>query len=123
VVIPPESFLVAKVTEAYREGGLDPSGAYAKVAGSSAYFTRLGQAQALKKSGLFREIALEEREVSEAPAGSYDAVLWVKEAEADWTLTVGGHPAVAFAAPGGGNPESMVLAVSDAFAKARSLEP
>lgn len=123
VVIPPESFLVAKLSEAYRAGGLDPSGSFAKVAGSSAYFTRLGQAEALKKSGLFNEIALEEKEVSEAPAGAYDAVLWVKGAEAAWTLSVGGHAPVAFAPPAGPNPEEMVLAVSDAFAKARTTAP
>jgi hypothetical protein len=120
VVIPPESLLVARVTEAYSAGGVDPSGSFAKVAGASAYFTRLGQAQALKKSGLFREIALEEREVSEAPAGGYDAVLWVKGTEAEWTLSVGGHAPVAFTPPAGTDPEEMVLAVTDALAKAQT---
>jgi len=119
VVIPPESFLVARITEAYSAGGVDPSGSFAKVAGSSAYFIRLGQAQALKKSGLFREIALEEKDVSEAPAGGYDAVLWVKGTAAEWTLSVGGHDPVAFIPPTGTDPEQMVLAVSDAFAKAQ----
>jgi len=120
VVIPPESVLVAKISEVYSAGGIDPSGAFAKVAGSSAYFARLGQAQALKKSGLFREIALEEKDVSEAPAGAYDAILWVKGADAAWTLSVGGHAPVAFVPPAGGDPEEMVLAVSDAFAKAQA---
>lgn len=120
VVIPPESFLVARITEAYSAGGLDPSGSFAKVAGSSAYFTRLGQAQALKKSGLFREIALEEKDVSEPPAGGYDAVLWVNGTAAEWTLSVGGHAPVAFAPPAGTDPEQMVLAVTDALAKAQS---
>ncbi|HMA52072.1 MAG TPA: hypothetical protein VKP60_20075 [Magnetospirillaceae bacterium] len=123
VVIPPESFLVARVTEAYTAGGLDPSGSFAKVAGSSAYFTRLGQAQALKKSGLFREIAVEEKEVSEAPAGAYDAILWVKGTEAEWTLSVGGHAPVAFVPPAGTDPEQMVLAVTDALAKAQAKDP
>lgn len=122
VVIPPESLLVARVAEAYSAGGVDPSGSFAKVAGSSAYFIRLGQAQALKKSGLFREIALEEKEVSEAPAGGYDAVLWVKGTEAEWTLSVGGHAPVAFTAPAGADPEEMVLAVTDALAKAQSRD-
>jgi hypothetical protein len=123
VVIPPESVLVAETSEAYRDGGVDPSGAFAKVAGSSAYFTRLGQAEALKKSGLFREIALEEKEVSDTPPGPYDAILWVKDTQADWTLTVTGHAPVAFAPPTSPDPEQMVLAVSDAFAKARSRAP
>ena len=120
VVIPPESFLVAKISEAYSAGGIDPSGAFAKVAASSAYFARLGQAQALKKSGLFREISLEEKEVSEAPAGAYDAILWVNGTDAEWTLSVGGHDPVAFVPPAGADPEEMVLAVSDAFAKAQA---
>jgi hypothetical protein len=123
VVFPPESILVAQLSEAYRAGGVDPSGSFAKVAGSSTYFTRLGQAEALKKSGLFDEIALEEKDISEAPAGAYDAVLWVKGAEADWTLSVGGHTPIAFKPPAGSNPEEMVLAVSDAFAKARATAP
>jgi hypothetical protein len=123
VVIPPESVLVAKTSEAYREEGGDPSGAFARVAGSSAYFARLGQAQALKKSGLFHEVALEEKEISQAPAGTYDAILWVKGTEADWTLTVGGRTPVAFSAPTGTDPEQMVLAVSDALAKAQSRTP
>jgi hypothetical protein len=120
VVIPPESLLVARITEAYSAGGVDPSGSFAKVAGSSAYFIRLGQAQALKKSGLFREIALEEKDVSAPPAGAYDAVLWVNGTAADWTLSVGGHDPVAFSPPTGTDPEQMVLAVSDAFAKAQT---
>jgi hypothetical protein len=120
VVIPPEAFLAAKIGEAYSAGGLDPSGSFAKVAASSAYFTRLGQAQALKKSGLFSEIALEEKEASETPGGSYDAILWVKGTAAEWTLSVGGHDPVAFVAPAGTDPEQMVLAVADAFARART---
>jgi hypothetical protein len=121
VVIPPEQTLVARLTEHFREG--DPSGSFGKVAGSSAYFAHLGQADAVRKSGLFREIAVEEKDVEEVPAGSYDAVLWIKDGAYDWTLSVGGHPAIQFASPAGADPEQMVLAVTDAYVKAQSTSP
>ncbi len=121
VVIPPEQSLVAKLTEHFGEG--DPTGNFGKVAGSSAYFTHLGQADAVKKSGLFHEIAVEEKDLEDVPAGSYDAVLWIQDGAYDWTLSVGGHPAIRFAAPSSQDPKQMVLAVTDAYAKAQSAQP
>lgn len=120
VVIPPERSLVARLTEHFREG--DPSGNFGKVAGSSAYFSHLGQADALKKSGLFREIAVEEKDVETVPAGAYDAVLWIKDGAYDWTLSVADRPAIEFASPEGQDPEQMVLAVTDAYVKAQSSQ-
>ena len=121
VVIPPEHSLVARLTEHFREG--DPSGSFGKVAGSSAYFSHLGQADALKKSGLFHEIAVEEKDVEDVPPGSYDAVLWIRDGAYDWTLSVLGRPAIEFASPEGADPEQMVLAVTDAYVKAQSTRP
>lgn len=81
VLFPPEETQIDDGVRRFHLGSMDPTGSFSKIAGSATYSVQTGEANAIRKSGLFQETTVEERNVSGVPEGDYDAVIWTTVAD------------------------------------------
>jgi len=86
--------------------------------GISSYASILGQAKAIQRSGLFRQTAVQETDVTDPDIGGYDAIIWMKSTDTGkWYLRRKGRTTVPFKALVTEEPDKWISVVTDALSK------
>jgi len=94
------------------------------VTGTGSFVTMTGQAAAIQRSGLFRQTAIEQRDVTDPDNGDYDAVIWIRPTDTSkWYLRLKGGRTTPFKTVVGADPDLWMKAVFEAVTQARNTKP
>jgi hypothetical protein len=121
IVHPSESDVIADNVRRLSLGKMDPTGSFGKIAGAGSYSWLHAKAEAIRKAGLFAQTTVEEKNLSAAPDGNYDALIWTATADASkWHVQARNGQPIMLPAQSGEDGDHWIASVKDALARSKA---